>query len=591
MRQFANLLVNDADLANCAGLIISNMFRVKNKDAPFPEPYPVVKRRLGTIAKKEWNSFDGFKVRDNIDLCPQFGIQEQIGASECSLVFMVGEATMGKTFSGFMKALNGIDKENYTAKLISKRLQDSKKGGSLLRDFKVVFENFGGSEVAGSDYPTAFWPRYNSSVQMMHANFNTRNETEWKEFQDYAKKTQASYIYWDEVTEIEEFRAFAYLFSRNRDASGMPPQMVASFNATHEHWSTEFMRLAGYIGSDWYLDQSKLGKVVYFYIGGDTVESVIFADTKQEIIERCRLYPTESEKARGITAEHLVKSFTVLSGDAADNTVLLHITGGGSIANLYNVSETERQRIKHTYFGHIEQGAVTVPQRSMLDIFDNPYDNDTERYASMDMSEGGDVMPMMIWEGLTLIALEICTFTEPGDIEKWVASQLYRYEVPVENFAFDAEGSGFFMRKFRGGYPIVGKKRQMPEFDEHGNQVMMEQYFNLRSQLYGRLEAAFIKGEIACKIDPYAMYPLGDKKILTPFRNIILEERNIFRREDKNKRIYYRSKLEYRKAHKKSPDYIDTMSYRMVMALDARPKKEKPKKYGVLNYRLVGEYW
>lgn len=566
------------------------MLRVKNKDVPRPHPYPVVKRRLGTINKKEWSTFDGFKVRSNVDLCPQFGIQEEIGASECSLVFMVGEATMGKTFSGFMKALNGIDKENYTAKLISKRLQDSKKGGSLLRDFKVVFEDFAGSEVAGSDYPTAFWPRWNSSVQMTHANFNTKNESEWKEFQDYAKKTQASYIYWDEVTEIEEFRAFAYFFSRNRDASGMPPQMVASFNATHEHWSTEFMRLAGFIGTDWYLREDLLGKVKYFYIGGDTVESVVFADTKKEIINRCGLHPTKAERERGITAELLVKSFTVLSGNAADNTILLNITGGGSISNLYNVSETERQRIKHTYFGHIEQGEVTVPQKSILDLFENPYDNDGGMYASMDMSEGGDIMPMMIWEGLTLLTIETCDKREPDEIERWVAAQLYKYNVPVENFAFDAEGSGFFMRKFRGGYPIVGKKRQVPEYDEHGNQAMMEQYFNLRSQLYARLEAAFIKGEISTKIDPYAMFPHGDKKVMTPFRNILLEERNIFRREDKNKRIYYRSKIEYRKAHKKSPDYIDTMSYRMVMALDARPKKEKPKKYGVSNYTLIWEY-
>ena len=211
---------------------------LKNREIPIPEPYPKVQRKLATVEDEGWTKFDDFKIRKDVDLCPQLGLQENVIASECNLIFLAGEATMGKTFSGYLKALNGVDKPNYTAKLISKRLQDSKKGGSLLRDFKVVYDGFAGCEVSGTDYPTAFWSQWNSSVQMMHMNFNTKNESEWKLFQDYAKKNQCAYAYWDEVTEIEEFRTFVYFFSRNRDASGVPPTTVCSFNALHEHWTT-----------------------------------------------------------------------------------------------------------------------------------------------------------------------------------------------------------------------------------------------------------------------------------------------------------------------------------------------------------------
>lgn len=564
------------------------MFRLKDDSVPFPEKYPVVKRVLATINKKGVDKFGNFIIRKDIDICPQHGLQEQIVASEHNLVFLVGESSMGKTFSGFLKALNGIDKPKYTAKLISKRLLDNKKGGSLFRDFRVVFDNFAGCEILGGDYPVAAWKQWNSSVQMMHMNFNTKNEAEWKEFQDYAKKNQASYVYWDEVTDIEEFRAFIYFLSRNRDDSGMSPMTVCSFNALHEHWTTEFMFLAGFIGNDWYLRKDMLGVVKYFRVMGETVDSTIFADTKEELIRKCGLEPTEAEKAAGITAEALVKSFTVYSGCAADNRILLNTTRGGNIANLYNVTESERRKLKETYFGPIEKSEIRISQQQIADIFVNPYDHDEQMYATMDVSGGGDICSMLIWRGHTIIAIETISSNDPEEIEKWATIQLYKYDVPMQNFAFDATGMGFFMRKFKQGIPCVANTSQLVEYDEVGNQVVMEKYYNLRSQLYGKLETMLKKGEISCSVDKFEIYPHGPKKIPTKLIDIFVEERNVFVRMDKNGRIYYRKKKEYQDLYKNSPDYIDPMSLRCVFDIDARPRKEAVKEYTEDDYVL---YW
>ncbi len=708
------------------------MLVLKNADIPIPEPYPKVQRKLATVEDEGWTKFDDFKIRKDVDLCPQLGLQENVIASECNLIFLAGEATMGKavsinelvlatdgwiqmkdihvgsklvdvwgneqsvtgvypqgmlriyrvemedggscmvsadhiwyvfadnewvlattedlmyaihedgthvylptylsytgkkrkikavietedveecvcisvsskerlfvvndyivthnTFSGYLKALNGINKNNYTAKLISKRLQDSKKGGSLLRDFKVVYDGFAGCEVSGTDYPTAFWSQWNSSVQMMHMNFNTKNESEWKLFQDYAKKNQCAYAYWDEVTEIEEFRTFAYFFSRNRDASGVPPTTVCSFNALHEHWTTSFMKQAGYIGSDWYFIPEMLGKIRYFFVAGDTVESVEFADTKEELIRRCNIDPTEEEKKAKIKATDLIKSFTVFSGWGADNRLLVHQTKGGSVANLYNVGYTERMKIKYVYFGPIEKEDVRISQQAIADIFANPTDGSTERFASMDVAAGGDVCVMMIWEGHTIIAIETSDRREPDEIEQWSNIMLHKYNVPVYNFSFDASGSGFFMRKFKQGRPIISNTRPIVEYDEAGNQSVMEAYYTRRSQLLGKLEAAIIKGEISCKIDKFTQFPHGPKRTMTTLLDILIEERNVFRRVDRNGKIYYRNKDEFKVSYKLSPDYVDAMSYRMDFDLDARPRKEKPRIYGRMDYRLVWDF-
>jgi len=514
-----------------------------------------------------------------------------ISVSSKERLFVVNDYIVThNTFSGYLKALNGIDKPNYTAKLISKRLQDSKKGGSLLRDFKVVYDGFAGCEVSGTDYPTAFWSQWNSSVQMMHMNFNTKNESEWKLFQDYAKKNQCAYAYWDEVTEIEEFRTFVYFFSRNRDASGVPPTTVCSFNALHEHWTTSFMKQAGYIGSDWYFIPEMLGKIRYFFVAGDTVESVEFADTKEELIRRCNIDPTEEEKKAKIKATDLIKSFTVFSGCGADNRLLVHETKGGSVANLYNVGYTERMKIKYAYFGPIEKEDVRISQQAIADIFANPTDGSTERFASMDVAAGGDVCVMMIWEGHTIIAIETSDRREPDEIEQWSDIMLHKYSVPVYNFSFDASGSGFFMRKFKQGRPIISNTRPIVEYDEAGNQSVMESYYTRRSQLLGKLEAAIIKGEISCKIDKFTQFPHGPKRTMTTLLDILIEERNVFRRVDRNGKIYYRNKDEFKVSYKLSPDYVDAMSFRMEFDLDARPRKEKPRIYGKMDYRLVWDF-
>ena len=159
----------------------------------------------------------------------------------------------------------------------------------------------------------------------------------------------------------------------------------------------------------------------------------------------------------------------------------------------------------------------------------------------MDVAAGGDVCVMMIWEGHTIIAIETSDRREPGEIEQWSDIMLHKYNVPVYNFSFDASGSGFFMRKFKQGRPIISNTRPIVEYDEAGNQSVMEAYYTRRSQLLGKLEAAIIKGEISCKIDKFTQFPHGPKRTMTTLLDILIEERNVFRRVDRNGKIYYRN--------------------------------------------------
>ena len=72
------------------------MFRLRNKDAKFPELYPRVDRKDPTTKDKGWDKVGDFTLRDKVDFMPQKNLQEQFCASECNLIFLCGAATMGK---------------------------------------------------------------------------------------------------------------------------------------------------------------------------------------------------------------------------------------------------------------------------------------------------------------------------------------------------------------------------------------------------------------------------------------------------------------------------------------------------------------
>lgn len=480
------------------------------------------------------------------------------------------------TYSMFLKALNGVGKQGYTGRFISVRLQDSKKGSSIFRDAVEVMGNFGGCQYSSVDYPTFNWPRWNNSVQLIHSNFNVENPGEWDLFKDYAKKNQASYIGIDEATEMKSFKMFSYWFSRNRDSSGMTPCMVMSFNFEHEHFTTTMLKDAGYIGDDWYFRPEMNGKTRYFYIKGDTEHDIIWGNTAEEVAERANIEITEKEEAAGVTIHQIVKSFTAFTGESADNLKLISATKGQNIGNLHNTGATQRAILKCGYAGPVENEAVEVSRNMIHQLWENPWDGDENMYALMDVSGGemeSDDCPMAIMRGNQCIALKFFRGT-PKELVDFIDNTLEEYHVPVEHFAFDATGIGYYLKAYTSGYPVTANRKPLQELDSNGNPVMVDNYFNLRSQLLGKMKVMFEKGELSMAIDKNTVIPYGKKGKQRMLLDVLFDEINVFISTKRNKKIYYRSKDEYKSKFHSSPNLMDTLTLFSVFRLDARPKKQ-----------------
>lgn len=560
--------------------------------------YPEVSRKLRTIKDEGWTKVGDFTIRRGIDIIPQAGMQEQVVQAEANLIFAYGAATMGKSYSGFMKSLQGLGRANYSANMISFRLQDSKKGSSILRDAISVYAGFAGCATAFADYPTFSWEQWNSYIRLIHSNFNIANPREFDEFKDYAKKTQASFMYIDEVTEMKDIRMLFYWFSRNRDSSGMSPCIYCTFNPEHEHWTTALMVDAGYIGDNWLIKPEMNGQIRYFYVSGEgeSTSDIIWGKTKQEVVEKANITLSEKELRYGLRPEDMVKSFMVITGEAADNLELVGATGGQSIANLH-VGGKNRAVLKEGYLGPIENETLSVTRQMINNLATNPEDTDTTMFATLDVSGGGlqsDGCPMVIWRGSNIIAIEMIQ-ADPKELVGIIEAKLNKYGVDIKHFAFDATGLGYYLTAFTDGMGLRANSRPIPEIDSFGNPVNVGVYYNLRSQLLDKTKVMFEKGEISCAVPLDTMLPYGKKKknadgsITTgkrELRQILYDEINIFIQTEKNKKIYYASKDEYKAKFKSSPDIMDSITLKASFHLDARPKKEGPKEYSDNDYEL-----
>lgn len=555
------------------------MFRLKPNHAPFPPLYEHVERKLATVNDKGYDKVGDFVLRENIDLIPQEGLQENLARCSSNLIFICGEATSGKTFGMMLKALQGVGVYGYTARLINVRKLDSAKGTSMQRDGQTVWGNFSNCEVTTGELPTFSWPKWNNAVQFLHANFNADNPGEWVDFQETYKKQQAALFMCDEATAIEQYKMFTYIFSRNRDASGVTPQTILAFNPRYEHWTTTFLLNAGYIGEDWHLKPDMDGYTRYFYVKGDEPEDVVWGDSKDEVVRAAGIHLNSEDKAAGLVEADMVKSFTLFTGHASGNRKLVNATGGQSVANLHNVGATQRAILAEAYFGPSLNIKSTVTKQMVRDLMTNPINDDENMYATLDISAGrakDDNAPLIIWKGLRIVAIEV--LRHGGDMKLLVdliEKALRKYGVDPSRFAFDSTGIGYYMGSYINANPITANKAAIPEIDEHGNPVVFEKYFNVRSQLLGKTKVLFETGQLSSGLDLSMRIPYGKKGETRRLDDILYDEIELFVSTTRNNRIYYLSKEEYKSRHQgNSPDLMDTICLRSYFELDARPKKQ-----------------
>lgn len=580
-------------------------FRLLHTSISFPPLYPRVERKLPTVTDKGWDKVGGFTLRDKetygvyADYMPQPGLQENLCACEANLIFICGAATSGKTYSMYLTALYGITHPGFTATLFSYREKDSQKGSSIFRDGVEVLGNFANCDYVSSGNIGFRYPQYNSQLQLANFNYNVNNPSEWSDYKEDMKKRQSSLEMIDEGTKMEE-KAQLYLFSRNRDSSGMIPQQIISFNPRFEHFTcqkvlipagfTEPFRNGVRIRKDWE------GRIRYFYLKGKTWDTAVWGDTPEEVVAAAGITITDEERAAGMTERSLCKSFTVFTGEAAGNRKLVNATEGQSVANLSASGDADA--LRGGVFLPDNDEELNIGRDMILRLWDNPINDDLNMYATMDIASGKeDSAPMIIWRGLQMIDIDYFK-GDPASLASWIKSRLDRYNVPVTNFAYDSGGHGYWVQALTDGVGITANRRPMQEYDTSGNPTSTHlEFLTLRSQLLGKLEVMLKSGEISCTIPRDKPVPFGKGNQLRRFIDVLTDGIDLFRTSIRNGKIYYNSKEEFKDRFHYSPGELDDMLMRMIFELDTRQRKQPSKRvpenayFNLVNRPRIANPW
>ena len=480
------------------------------------------------------------------------------------------------TFIILMEAMKGLGRKGYSAILLKKELVEAKAGGGMLADAKQIYSDVDGCVYTSSDSPTFDFPQWNSTIQLTHLNLQGSGQE--RDAQEKAKNKQASYIAIDELTNFT-FKVWKYWFSRNRDNSGMRPKMICTLNANGWHWSRRM--LDWYIGDDNFVIPERVGVKRYFVNEGESVDDIIWGDSPEEVAKMAGIEITERMYNDGIRVDTLVKSFTFIPGNLMDNAILTHNTGGGNVANLYNLGKSERMKLMYGYWGEMEEGEGMVTKSQIRAMFSNQHNGDDTRRLSIDIGDGGDASRCWVWKGNQVINIET-TYTNdaPKKIE-WIRMLKDKYDVELSNIVVDATGGGNYIDDYmRGIVGLVMNTRAITEYDEAGNVVNFEQYASLRDQLMGKLAAMIVSQSVSIAIDPNTTFKHGRGGVKeSTLEEIITDQASslLKRLKKANGKYYFISKDEYKKSRGESPDDFDCLHMGMYYFLAAKSRKEPAK--------------
>ena len=548
------------------------MLKINNKYAEFPERYPMVERKIPTVDDAGWVKVNGVELRPHVDFIPQVGFQEILSTCEADVIFTGGSASAGKTFAILMEAMKGLGRDGYSAILIKKELVEAKAGGGMLSDAKRLYLDIPGCSYTSSDSPTFDFPAWKSTIQLTHINLQGAGQE--REAQEKMKHKQAGFIGLDETTTFS-FKIWKYWFSRNRDDSGVRPKMICTLNSNGWHWTRRL--LDWYIGDDNYLIPERIGAMRYFVVEGEDVDEIVWGNSPDEVIEKAGIKVTPEMAAAGVNPRHLVKSFTFIPGNLMDNRILTNSTGGGNVANLYQLGEAERMKLMYGYWGEMEEGEAQVTKSQIKDLFSNPWDGDETKRMSIDIGDGGDASRCWVFKGNQLIAIETTYTSDAPEKVDWIKHLQNKYRVQTGNICVDATGGGNYIDDYlKGVIGLVMNTTPIKEYDEQGNQLKFEQYVCLRDQLMGKLCAMIVSQGVSIAIDPYQKFEHGKRGSKNSYLiDILTDQSSCLKRMQKpNGKYFFISKLEYKKSRGESPDDLDCFQMFMVFFLDATLKKQ-----------------
>jgi len=487
---------------------------------------------------------------------PQAGFQEEVLLCEASIQILGGRRGGGKSWVTLYGSLPYVTQPNARAYAFRKYKEDVEN--SIWKTSKDVFKGFGNAT------RTNFTWTFKSGSQLTMTHISDASA-----IKDRFRGVEGVYIDIEELAEHTEhdLNVLRDLCAMNRSTSGMKPIIRATCNPVGKENALRVLL-------DWWIDpetdeviHERSGVVRYLYWYGKGPDEIVFGGSPEEVYNDPRVKPIVDAvcDATGETYDRFITSFTFIEGEYKDNKILRAIDKdylgklalGGS-ANLVNDTVGKWRTV--------DQGDAILTHADMENFFENSEKRDGFMRATCDVALAGDFLVLWAFDGHHICDLEVRRGGLSDDIIPFILDFLERNGVRRENFTYDENGLGLWLKESRAFKDIaVG-------FNNKSAPSNSKLWNNLKSECAEKWVRAIKNGEFSIESSLLDRV-IKDKKGRTmSIRDRLMEERRAVRRKENTTRYEIIEKRDMKNVVGHSPDFIEGLF--MIMSLYGKKKQE-----------------
>ena len=206
---------------------------------------------------------------------PQAGFQEKFVRTNLDFVVGGGVLGGGKSFAACLSVAEPSNDSHFRGLFLRNNLGDARASGGLIDTFKEIYGS--AIDVVESGEPKVTFKESGARIDVTHVSDQSRE----KVLQRF-KGRQYDFIYFDEGTGFT-WECFSAIYTRNRGMAQWTGKVRMTTNPDRNHWLRKF--LDWYIGADGFIIPEREGVVRYFFMNGETVNDVVWGDTKKEVYQ------------------------------------------------------------------------------------------------------------------------------------------------------------------------------------------------------------------------------------------------------------------------------------------------------------------
>lgn len=484
---------------------------------------------------------------------PFDGSQMNFCASNVDIAFYAGGVGCGKSRMLALVGAEGLLTDSSFRMIIFRRsLQNQKAGGGLADEFEDVYGEY--CDVKISDSPRI---RFANGA---YCDLTYFDDTDLDKLRERSKGWQYDLLCGDELTEMP-WGVWTYVNSRNRGKSKVwTGKSRWTYNPKRSHWTRIFVDW--YIGIDGTIREDRNGAVRYFYIPGETPESVIWGDSKEEVYSLCKIDIDRKLKAmgEGFTYEHLIKSFALFVGKLSENKALVNNNAAyiGSVA--MSGGKLSQQLLEVNFnVDPDEEEDVPMPSAKVRDCFVNNPARNGDKWITVDLTaDGSDNMVALSWDGFHAFDKLVLNGLTPRGYATRLREFASKHNIGTSHIIFDAINGSWMKDYIPDAKPFKSSHKAIGLYKDSA--------MTLKDLCYLRLVKMVNEGMLTFDEDlAQSMYY---HKGLDPvsMQNEIMEEFAVVRFDEQQsgkKRLWAKKKMNAMLGKGRSMDVADPCAMRM----------------------------